>query len=55
MFGMFLAALLALAITCYAYAYFSVYTNMNDALATMLFYAATYIILRSFLLYGIGF
>ena len=55
MFGMFLAALLALAITCYAYAYISVYTNLNDALATVLFYSVTYIIMRSFLLYGIGF
>ena len=55
MLGMLLAALLALVITCYAYAYISVYTNVNDALATVLFYSVTYIILRSFLLYGIGF
>jgi hypothetical protein len=46
MFSMILGALVALAITCYAYAYVGVYTRIYDPLATAVFYGLIYTIVR---------
>ena len=46
MFGMVLAAIVAMAITTYAYAYLSICTKVNDRVATLLFYCVVYMGLR---------
>jgi len=51
MFGMVLAGVIALFVTCYAYAYISVYTGLSDMLVTTLFYAVVYLTLRISLMY----